>query len=419
LLICGKTNFVFPHILKIKCQKQIYFPPINITITTILLYIIRTRTEKRDIIILMKVSVLQENLVKGLSVTSRSTTTKSQLPVLGNILLATKKGKLKLSATDLETGVNFYLGAKVEKEGAITIPSKVLLEFVSSLSAGKVDLEVKGDSLRLSSGNFKAEINGIGAAEFPKISGFSGQPSLVFEMKDFKEMVDQVVFAAATDEGRPVLTGVRLAMGSNGLVLAATDGYRLSVKKIKDFKFKELKKALIIPARTLQEVARIKDEGKVKILLMKKNNQMVFGFEDVEVVTRLIEGDFPSFEKIIPEEKKTSLIVEREEMMKAVKIAAIFARETVNIVKFQISNDKLQISANAPQVGSNVSEIEVKTEGEENKIAFNFRYLLDFLNSVSDEEIIFEMTGPLNPGVFKPKDDVSLLHVIMPVRIQK
>ncbi|MBL7150898.1 DNA polymerase III subunit beta [Candidatus Microgenomates bacterium] len=226
----------------------------------------------------MKVSVLQENLVKGLSVTSRSTTTKSQLPVLGNILLATKKGKLKLSATDLETGVNFYLGAKVEKEGAITIPSKVLLEFVSSLSAGKVDLEVKGDSLRLSSGNFKAEINGIGAAEFPKISGFSGQPSLVFEMKDFKEMVDQVVFAAATDEGRPVLTGVRLAMGSNGLVLAATDGYRLSVKKIKDFKFKELKKALIIPARTLQEVARIKDEGKVKILLMKKKQSDGFWF---------------------------------------------------------------------------------------------------------------------------------------------
>lgn len=367
----------------------------------------------------MKLSVLQENLVKGLSIVSRLATSKTQLPVLANILLITEKGKLKLSATDLETGINFYLGAKIEKEGAITIPAKVLFEFISSLSADKVNLETKGDSLQILSGNSKAEINGIGAAEFPKIPGFSGKPTLSFAVETFKEMVDQVAFAAATDEGRPVLTGVRVAVENNNLVLAATDGYRLSVKELKDLKAGELKKVLIIPARTLQEVSRIKEEGRVKILLMKKGNQMIFGFEDVEVVTRLIEGEFPAFEKIIPQEKKTSLIAEREELLKAVKIAAIFARETANIVKFSILNSQFSISANGPQVGSNESVVEAKIEGEENKIAFNFRYLLDFLSSIISEEIIFEMTGPLNPGVFKSKGDPSLLHIIMPVRVQE
>lgn len=369
----------------------------------------------------MKVSVLQENLAKSLSIVSRSTTTRTQLSILANILLVTEKGKLKLSATDLETGVNFYLGAKIEAEGAITIPAKVILELITSLPAGKVVLETKGDLLKLSSGKFKAELNGLAAAEFPKIPSFSGKPTLSFEMKGFKEIIDQVAFAAATDEGRPVLTGVKLSLDEGRLVLAATDGYRLSVRKVEDKGIKVGKKSLIIPARTLQEVVRIKEEGNVKILLTKKSNQVIFGFEDVEVVTRLIEGEFPSFEKIIPQEKKTSLVVDREEMMNAVKVAAIFARETANIVKLEVNKDQLQISANAPQVGSNVSEIEVKTEGQEkmNKIAFNFRYLLDYLNSIADEEVVFEMTGPLNPGVFKSKGNNSFLHVIMPVRVQE
>ena len=367
----------------------------------------------------MKLSVLQENLLKGVSIVNRSSTTQAQLPVLANILLATEKGKLKLSATNLETGINFYLGAKTEEKGAITVPAKTLVELVSSLSPGKIDLETKGEALKISSHNFKAEINGINASEFPKIPSFKGQPGFTFEAKSFKEMIDQVAFAAATDEGRPVLTGVRWLSEDGKLILAATDGYRLSVKKLKDLKVKKFKKALIIPARTLQEVSRIREEGEIKVLLMKEESQLIFGLEDVEVVTRLIEGDFPPFEKIIPREKKTSLVVDREEMLKAVKIAAIFARETANIIKFSISKSQFSVSANAPQVGSNESLVEAKMEGKENKIAFNFRYLLDFLNSITAEEIVFEMTGPLTPGVFKPKGDKTLLHIIMPVRVQE
>lgn len=367
----------------------------------------------------MKLSVLQENLSKGVTIVSRSTATGAQLPVLGNILLTTEKGKLKLAATNLETGINYYLGAKIEKEGAITVPAKTLVELITSLSPGKIDLETDGEILKISSQNFKAEINGLSASEFPKIPGFKGQPSFSFEAKIFKEMINQVAFAAATDEGRPVLTGVRITCDKGKLVLAATDGYRLSVKKIKEAKANNLKKELIVPARTLQEVSRIQEEGEIKVLLVKEESQLIFGLEEVEVVTRLIEGEFPPFEKIIPQEKKTSLVVDREELIRAVKIASIFARETANIVKFGISKTKFEISANAPQVGSNVSEIEAKTTGSANKIAFNFRYLVDFLNSVASEEVIFEMSGSLNPGVFKPKDDNSLLHIIMPVRVQE
>ena len=371
----------------------------------------------------MKVSVLQENLSKGVAIVSRSTSTQAQLPILANILLATEKGRLKLSATNLETGINFYLGAKIEEEGAITVPAKTLVELISSLSPEKIHLETKGDSLKISSLNFKAEINGINASEFPKIPSFKGKPSFAFEAKDFKEMVDQVAFSAATDEGRPVLTGVRLAVKNGKLSLVATDGYRLSVKRLQSpirqpVEQAKFKKPLIIPARTLQEVSRIKEEGEIKILIMEKGNQLIFGLEDVEVVTRLIEGEFPAFEKIIPGEKKTKAVVDREELLRAIKITSIFARETANIVKFQISKNKLQISANAPQVGSNEALVEVKIEGEENEIAFNFRYLVDFLNSVTSEEIAFEMTGPLNPGVFKIKDDPAFLHIIMPVRLQ-
>lgn len=367
----------------------------------------------------MKVVVLQENLNQTLTTVCRLTTTRSQLPILANILLKTEKGRLRLSATNLETGINYCLGAKVQKEGEITVPAKVILELVSSLSAGKVNLIVEGDILKVETLHSRAEVNGINAAEFPEVARFKGQPDFVFAAEKFREMIDQVCFAAAVDETRPVLAGARMAREAGNLVLAATDGYRLSVKKIKGFKSEKLKKALIVPARTLQEVARIKERGEVKLLVSKKENQIIFGLDDVEVVCRLIEGQFPDFNKVIPEDHRTRFLVDKEALVKAVKLAAIFARETANIVKFEIQDSSLEISANAPQVGKNASEIEIKNEGEENKIAFNFRYLLDFLTTVSAEEVIFEMGDPLNPGVFRlPKDD-SFLHIIMPVRVQE
>lgn len=370
----------------------------------------------------MKLSILQENFSKGLITASRSVASKPSLPILANILLETEKGQLKLSATNLETGINLWLGAKIEKEGKITIPAKILTEFISSLPPGKIDLEVRQTNLFVSSGLFKASFAGASASEFPKIPTFEEKPILVFKKEFFSPALSQVAFAAASDEGRPVLTGVLLKKEKETISLIATDGYRLSVKKAKATTM-NLEDNLLIPAKTLLEVSRIiqeekGDEKEVKIALSKEKSQVVFALNQIEISSRLIEGEFPDFEKIIPKETTIQAVFDKEEFLRGVKIASIFAREQANIVKLKIEKGNLKISAEMSQIGENESQVEAKTKGEPLEIAFNCRFLLDFLNSCSQEEIVFESSGALNPGVFKGVEDDSFLHIIMPVRLQ-
>ena len=370
----------------------------------------------------MKVSLLQENFAKALSIVSRSIAPKAALPILSNVVLVTEKGRLKLSATNLESGINLWLGAKVEKEGSIAIPARVLAEFVASLPPEKIVLEAKNNSLFLSSAVFKANFSGGSVADFPKIPSFSGQPDLVFQKQDFAKNLAQVVFAAATDEGRPVLTGVLLSPSKNGLSLVATDGYRLSVKEMK-VKKGTLKENLLVPAKTLLEVARISQEKddkdeEIKMALTTDKNQVVFALPGVDYSSRLIDGEFPDFEKIIPDSSEIKAEFDREEFFRAVKMAAIFAREQANVVKLNLDSGKMVISAESPQVGGNETEIEAKTSGGKLEIAFNCRFLLDLLGAVSAEEMAFEASEALSPGVFRLKNDPSFFHLIMPVRIQ-
>jgi DNA polymerase-3 subunit beta len=373
----------------------------------------------------MKLSILQENLARGLSTTSRSVATRAQLPVLSNILLATDQGRLKLSATNLETGINFWLGAKIEKEGALSVPAKILTEFVSSLPAGKIEMETKEGSLRLVSGSYEASFVGMAPSEFPAIPSLKKKADLQFSGQLLTSAINEVAFAAAQDEGRPVLAGVLLQIQDSQLVLVATDGYRLSLKKIKEIsgldKVKELKKGLVLPARTLLEVARmtVEKEANLGLSVTPEASQLIFATSESEIVSRLIEGNFPDFEKIIPGKGKTKVILDREDLTRAVRMAAIFARESANIIRFQVSGSSLQVSANTAQVGDNKSLLDAKIEGEKGEIAFNSRYLLDFLNIVGSEEITFEMSGTLNPGIFRPVGEPSYLHIIMPVRVQK
>jgi DNA polymerase-3 subunit beta len=382
----------------------------------------------------MKLSVLQENLAWGLTTASRSVATKAQLPVLGNVLLATDQGRLKLSATNLETGINLWLGAKIEHQGAISIPAKILSEYVASLPAEKIDLEIKENLLYLNCGNYQASFIGLPAGEFPNVPSLKGKPEISLTFKDLALAISQVAFAAAQDEGRPVLTGVLMQTKGENLILVATDGYRLSLKKLGGLpgiqKVVEFQKGLLIPARTLMEVGKIISIGEGEKILgltvTPEENQVIFTTPDCEIVSRLIEGKFPDFEKILPEKGTTRITLDTQSLAMAVRIAAIFARESANIIKWKMENarlpagqGKLKISANAAQVGDNVSEIEVKLEGKGNSIAFNSRYLLDFLASVNSDLLNFEMTTPLNPGVFTPTGDKSYLHIIMPVRVQE
>lgn len=374
----------------------------------------------------MEVTCLQENLSHALNIATRFVSTKTQLPVLGNFLLATDKGKLKIAATNLEISICLWVGAKVEKEGGISLPARTFLEFISSLPAEKVSLFSEEGLLKVEGGSFRASFNGSPPQEFPSFPQKEEKPLLALQKEFFSKAVLRVGFSASQDEGRPILTGVKWMFGPEEMQIVATDGYRLSLQTLVDAKEKTPSKEefLIIPARALLEVARIARENKeeeVKIIPAKEKGQLIFALEEMEVATRFLEGEFPEFQKIIPQGFSSKARLEKEAFLRAVKTASLFARDSANIVRLKlVSSDggKVVVSANSPQVGENICEVEAKIEGEEVETAFNYRYLLDFLSNVEGEEVVFETSGPLNPGVFKIAGDDSYLHIIMPVRVQ-
>jgi len=374
----------------------------------------------------MKVSILQENLTKGLNIVNRFILPRAQLPILNNVLIKTEQGRLKLSATNLETGINLWLGVKIEKEGEICVPAKNLTEYISLIPPQKINLEVEKNLLKITSETYQANFITLSASEFPIIPTLKKKPEISLINKDLALAISQVAFAAAQDEGRPVLTGILFKIKKEKLVLVATDGFRLSIKEINGLKSGEeskLQKDLIIPARALIEVGKMMvergEQNNLGLTITPENNQIIFSTPEVEIISRLIEGKFPDFEKIIPENYQTQIIIETEALLQAVRAASIFAREAANIIKFEIKGTKLEVYSNNPQMGENKITLEVKNEGEGGKIAFNSRYLLDFLNSVKSDLVSFEMTTSLNPGIFKPANDKSYLHVIMPIRIQE
>ena len=285
----------------------------------------------------MKVSCLQENLAKGLAIVGRAVATRSTLPVLSNILLSTDGSRLKLSATNLEVGINCWIGAKVEQEGATTVPARLLTDFVNSLPPERIDLDLitRTQTLNVKSGRFEANIKGIDAQEFPLILIPEEDSRLAIKPDVLRQMIDQVVFAAATDESRPVLTGVLADVSEGKLTLAAADGYRLSVRSVEleDAEGRALN--VIIPAHALQELRRIASdqEQPVEMLVAPNRNQVFFHMQDVDLVSQLIEGSFPDYRQIIPTSHTTRTIVNTGDFLKAVRMAFIFARDAANIVR--------------------------------------------------------------------------------------
>ncbi|RJQ38435.1 DNA polymerase III subunit beta [Candidatus Microgenomates bacterium] len=373
----------------------------------------------------MKVHLLSENLQKKLVFLNKGVSTKSQLPVLLNLLIKTVNGKLQISSTDLEIGIQVEIPANIEIEGGITVPAKTFSELVNSLPQGKITLEKEGNVLTVSTLKIKSTFPTISEEEFPKLYEEKGEKLIILKKETLNKDFLSVIFAAASDMGRPALSGVLMKREEGGFSLVATDGYRLSLKEINDKSLKKAEdkedqeKTLLIPARIFREVISLKDDGEeVNVYVSYKNNQILFEQNETIMVGRLIDAEYPMYEKIIPSSFLTSITFDREEMQKAVKICSIFARETANIIKFTLKKDSIIVSANTPSVGDNKVEVEAKLTGEENEIAFNARYLLDILSNMDSEDIIFEMTGPLNSGVFKIKDDSSFLHLIMPIRVQ-
>jgi DNA polymerase-3 subunit beta len=380
----------------------------------------------------MKVSVLQENLVKGLSLVGRAVSTKTTLPVLANILLSTDQSRLKLSATNLEIGINCWVGAKVEDEGAITVPARLLSEYASSLPNDRVDMELvlRTHTLNLSCARVKTNIKGIDAEEYPLIPVVTDTPTLTLPPDQLKEMISQVAFAAAADESRPVLAGVLASFdGPNStFTLAAADGFRLSVRTA-PLPCGTEKLEVIIPARTLHEVARIlsaidtANDGAVDITVTPNKSQVLFHMNDVDVVSRLIEGSFPNYQQIIPKNYKTRTILNTMDFLRSTRRAAIFARDSANIVRLalnpgeELTPGRLTLSATAVEIGDNEEEMDALVEGEAMQVAFNGRYLTDVLSALNSTQVSLETTGERSPGVLRPVGGENLFtHVIMPMQ---
>lgn len=371
----------------------------------------------------MKLQVLQENFSKALSLASRFASTKAQLPVLENILLSTEKTKLLVSSTNLETSVSISIGAKIEKEGKITIPARTISDLVSNLNSGTLSLDSEKEQLQISSSGFKSSVSGMNASDFPAVPAKIDSGSLKLPIEDFLSILSKVIYAASVDETRPVLTGILFLFEEGKITLVATDGFRLSQADLK-IKGKVKQEKLILPKLSLSELARFsKQYEEFSLFYSEKDNQVVFGFPDIVFSSRVLEGEFPDFEKIIPKSSKIKVEADKEDILKAVKLAAVFARDSANIVKLSVDKSGLLVSAESARSGSQEMKVDAKVESEETlknafEIAFNYRFLEDFLNAAEGESVSFEFSETTAPGVFLDSKDKNFLHLIMPVRIQ-
>lgn len=369
----------------------------------------------------MQLSLLQENLNQALGHVSRFVATKSQLPILSNILFSTQNGRLLLSATNLEMGINYYLGAKIEQEGSITIPAKEITEFVSYLPAGKIDLELNSQNLiLLKSTKTYSSFTTSPSVDFPKLPQIDPSQALDIETKLLVNTINQISFAAASDDSRPILTAILWQITSDGFTMVATDGFRLSLKKVNYPNDTSRPTATyLIPARSLNEVVKLsKNTKSIKAGPSTDGHQFLFTQDDVELSTRIIEGEFPAYDRIIPTVSPTVVTLDKEECLQAIKISSVFARESANVIKWKIGSDKIEFTSNAPQVGQNHVEVEAKVTGQPLEIAFNYRFVNDFLSVVKGDQITIECNQPLTPVIFKDLADPDFLHIIMPVRIQ-
>ena len=376
----------------------------------------------------MKLSCLQENLNRGLNIVGRAVATRTTLPITNNVLLATDEGRLKLVATNLEMAVSCWIGAKVEEEGTITVPARLLAEFVSSLPSDKVDigLSPKTKTLGLKCARFEARISGIDAKDFPPIPKIDEGVTTKVEVEALHRGISEVVFAAATEESRPVLTGINAQFEGDLLTLAAADGFRLAVHKLPIAISVDEKTEAIIPARTLAELNRLAadQEEAVEITLNPNKSQALFRLKNIELVSQLVQGAFPNYNQLIPQSYNTRMVVSVADFLRATKTASIFARDGSGIVRLVIApgNEtapgRLTVSARSEEIGDDLGEIDATVEGEEAKIAFNGKYLTDVLSVLSEAQVALETTNPSSPGVIRPMGTDNYVHVVMPMFVQ-
>jgi len=387
----------------------------------------------------MKLSCLQENLNKGLGIVGRAVAARTTLPITNNVLLATDQSRLKLVATNLEMAVSCWIGAKVEEEGTITVPARLLGEFISSLSSRRlnekgeeegeridISLSPQTKTLELKCARFEARISGVDAKDFPPIPKIEEGIATKIEVEALSRGISHVVFAAATEESRPVLTGINAEFDGDTLTLAAADGFRLAVYKLPLAVPVKEKTEAIIPSRTLAELNRLMadQEDPVEIMLNLNKSQILFRLKNIELVSQLVQGSFPNYSQLIPQSYNTRAVISVNEFLRATKTASIFARDGSGIVRLMITPGseqapgKLTVSARSEEIGDDVGDVDAIVEGEEAKIAFNGKYISDVLSVIHESQVALETTNPSSPGVIRPVGTDNYIHVVMPMFVQ-
>jgi DNA polymerase-3 subunit beta len=373
----------------------------------------------------MKVTVSRKSLSEGLTIASRFATSRAQLPILGNILFEAVNNKLNISATNLEMSVSLSIASKIEKEGKITVPAKVIYELVSNLNSESVSIDVEKEQIFIKSENFSSRVSGINASDFPFIPNVLGKNAMNLDPVKVTSSIAKVIYSVSSDETRPTLTGILLIFIKDNLSYVATDGFRLSKKDV-PFKNTNPELKIILPKGVLVELERLTSDEKVLFEYKKDDEQVVFKIGEIVLSSRIIEGEFPDFEKIIPRDSKLNLEVDKNDLMQGIKLASVFARDASNVVRFLISEKLFTITAESSQVGSQENNIDAKIkcsdkqifgDGKEFIIAFNYKFIEDFLNSVDGNDLEILLNDANSPGVFRDLEDKDFLHLIMPVRI--
>ena len=376
----------------------------------------------------MKLSCLQENLNWGLGIVGRAVASRTTLPITNNILLETDQSRLKLIATNLEMAISCWIGAKIEEEGTITVPAKLLTEFINSLPKDKVDITMapKTKTISVHCARYEARISGMDAKDFPPIPSVDQSISTSIDVEALRQAITQVVFAAASEESRPVLTGIDAKFDGSILTLAAADGFRLAVYKVTLIKPVSQKIEVIIPAKTLAELNRLMSdqEEPVEVTVNPNKSQILFKMKNIELVSQLIQGAFPQYEQLIPTSTGTKATVDATEFLRATRTAAIFARDGTGIVRLiiapggELTPGKMTISARSEEIGDDQGEIDATVQGNEAKIAFNGKYLVEVLSVLKEERVMLETSSPSSPGVIKPVGSDNYVHVVMPMFVQ-
>lgn len=382
----------------------------------------------------MKLTVSQSDFAKALLAVSKSLSARVNLPILANVLLTSAGNKLNVLATDLETAVATSCGCKTSVEGKVTAPGKLLLEFISQIPEREITLEKLGEELVISARGHSARFATMPTEDFPAIPKIENGFIIKFKGGDLSAAVLKVAFCAAVDDGRPVLGGILCEIQKNAVTMVATDGYRLGFQKVGVLGVvgENLPVKIIVPAKAMGEVSKLIGEAsgeggegeEMEMIVAEGLNQLNVKIRNVEFTTRLIEGNFPPWQKIIPDKFTSKVSANREELIRLIRIASIFARDSGNIIKLAIGprdgskTNVLKVAAGNKQVGSNEAEMEVELSGRGGEIAFNFRYLLEMLSSVDGQDVNFEMIESLNPGKLTVPGSSDYFYIVMPVRLQ-